>query len=91
MDRKVTGCACLKIPAADWLSTNDVTGWVNDVDSSVATWYTGSGYRDVFTIYDHGDGPDREEMPDWLWDRIDAAAQELGLSYAVVWLEDVDP
>lgn len=93
MDRKITEALCVKIPAGDWLGTNDVREW-KAKNSSVATWARSeadSGYRDVFTVYDHGEGPDRDDMPDWLWGRIDKIVRELGLSYCVVWLEDIEP
>ena len=83
-ERATNVIPCLMIEAADWIDTNDVRHWVNTC--SVATW--GSPNGDIFTLYDHGDGPDKDEMPDWLWEFIEAYVREAGLEYCIVRLED---
>jgi hypothetical protein len=83
-DRAVKTAPCLKIEAADWLDTNDVRYW--KASYPVASWGAVNG--DVFTVYDHGEGPDKGEMPDWLWNYIEKHAKEAGLEYCIVWLED---
>ena len=92
MKRNIRTAPCIKVYAGDWLGTNDVRGWKAN-NPSVATWgpSNGTGYGDVFTVYDHGEGPDSEDMPQWLWKRITKIAQEAGHDYCIVWLEDIEP
>ena len=93
MNRNINVAPCIKVSAGDWLNTNDVREWKAN-ESSVATWGRGpqdSAYGDVFTVYDHGEGPDKDDMPSWLWDRIEKIAKKLGHDYCIVWLEDIEP
>jgi hypothetical protein len=84
----VTRAPCLKIEAADWLDTNDVRHWLSK-EKCVATWAGDSGCSgDIFTVYDHGEGPDRDDMPSWLWKEIEAYVKAAGFEYCIIWLED---
>lgn len=86
--RAVKIAPCLKIEAADWLDTNDVRHW-RAQDSSVASWSgDNGGYADIFTVYDHGEGPDKDRMPSWLWEKIEQHVKDAGFEYCIVWLED---
>ena len=60
---------------------------------SVATWSKdkkASDYRDIFTVYDHGEGPDMDTMPEVVRKMITDACQKAGVEYAVIWLADVE-
>ena len=79
--RVVKTAPCLKIEAADWLDTNDVRHW-RKKGSSIATWAgVDGGCGDIFTVYDHGEGPDCDDMPYWLWKKIKEYAKTAGFEY----------
>lgn len=77
---------CLMIDAegAGWMENPGVRRWIES--DQVAHWPLAAG-GDVFTVYDHGDGPDCPEvmaagpgvMPQWLWERIVDCVQDAGL------------
>jgi len=97
----------LEVDATPWLNHPNVEAWLRK--GPAATWLNPflpagaqSGYRDVFTIWDHGEGPDSpdaggvqaEVMPQWLWDNIELTiADKIGNPkdvYCIVRLMDTE-
>jgi hypothetical protein len=76
----------VEIQATPWLNHKDVEKWLRS--GKCATWYNPllkpgeqTAYRDVFTTWDHGEGPDSPDnggdcMPQWLWDNIEKAINQ---------------
>jgi hypothetical protein len=92
-DRKIEQIPCIQIQASDWLQHKDVIAWINNQDYDVARWKFAG---DVFTLYDHGEGPDCPgtggKMPWWLWNTIKRIVfVERNIDYCIVRLMDVDP
>lgn len=86
LPRTVKEIPCIQISASDWLACKDVREWASQAKNGVPRLWC----DDVFTVYDHGEGPhspvsDPEyAMPQWLWDEIDKIMKEQNIGYAVV-------
>lgn len=83
---------CVQIAAEDWLREPDVQTWLDNRANGVARLFCG----DVFTVYDHGEGPHspisspENAMPRWLWDEIEKILKEKHVDYCVVRLMNVE-
>lgn len=108
MSRRATVIPCLQIEAGDWIHKPEVRHWLENAGGGVASWSTWDTSTfdesvlypgDIFTLYDHGDGPDNPEMhpagsaamPGWLWAKIENAVRSAGLTYCIVRLLDIVP
>ena len=90
---KVEELPAIRIQAPEWFERPDFMAWLNDPLSVVATWHTSgtpaNDYSDVFTIFDHGEGPDCAGLPDDCWEAIAAACQSARLQYTIIWISPV--
>lgn len=80
----------LEISAPEWFQRDDFCKWIKS--KSTASWYNGHCIGeccDVFTIFDHGSGPDDEEIPASIWQEICDMAKEQGLVYCLIWIKPV--
>lgn len=80
----------LEISAPEWFKRDDFCEWVKN--RSTASWYNGhciGECSDVFTIFDHGSGPDDEEIPTSIWQEICQFADEHDMVYGLIWIKPV--
>ena len=81
----------LNISAPAWFARADFVEWLNGKGEfqkgPPATWHQGGEpgeYSDVFTTYDHGDGPDSEDLPADIWETISKMAEDNGMEYGLI-------
>jgi len=85
----------LRIDAPDWYAREDFRTWLNQPHT--ATWHHKGGqvgdFSDVFTTYDNGEGPDANAdgvIPDDIWEFICKTCEKQNLSYAVIWITNIE-
>ncbi len=89
---------CLRINVPNWFKQLDFVEWLNNGCNSAHcnrrlwTWHTGgepNEFSDICVTYDEGDGSD-SDMPPWAWDEICAECEKRGITFALVWMSNLD-
>ncbi len=82
----------LRIDARDWYRRKDFLAWLNS-PKPIATWHTKGKpvgeYSDVFFTFDHGEGSDRDSIPEDIWQEICRMAAEHGVEDGLVWVANL--
>lgn len=81
----------LVISAPEWFQRDDFCQWLHA--ESTASWIrngeTANEFSDAFTIFDHGSGPDEDDIPSDIWQEICRLAEEQDFVYGVIWIKPV--
>jgi hypothetical protein len=96
MKKIETNLKAIRLNRADWYKREDFLTWLNKTDSTAkpATWHISGqpagDFSDAFTIYDQGEGPDSDLLPEDIWAEIDRACRAAGITYGIVWIVNME-
>jgi hypothetical protein len=82
---------CIRINAPEFFEDAEFVRWLESPDA--ATWHCKgkqvNDHSDAFMTYDHEEGSDYTELPEWIWNSICDTMDVYGYKFALLWITNL--